>query len=86
MRRGKVTGSVWATRRLPGVPPGAFLTVDMGDGLTLIAFDTLGSGIGENVLVTQGSSAAAAFEGSKPPIDALIIGSIDEAPASADGQ
>jgi ethanolamine utilization protein EutN len=37
--------------------------------------------VGERVLVAQGSVAAAWFPGKAPPIDALIIGSIDE-PAS----
>jgi ethanolamine utilization protein EutN len=41
----------------------------------------LGSGVGERVLVAQGSVAAAWFPGSKPPpVDALIIGSIDPDP------
>jgi ethanolamine utilization protein EutN len=42
----------------------------------------LGSGVGERVLVAQGSVAAAWFPGKPPPIDALIIGSVDE-PAAA---
>ena len=37
----------------------------------------LGSGVGERVLVAQGSVAAAWFAGKPPPVDALIIGSID---------
>jgi ethanolamine utilization protein EutN len=44
----------------------------------LVAFDVLGSGIGEIVLVSTGSVAASWFPGTTPPIDALIIGSIDE--------
>jgi ethanolamine utilization protein EutN len=46
----------------------------------MIAFDVLGSGVGERVLVTQGSVAAAWFAGKPPPVDALIIGSIDPDP------
>jgi ethanolamine utilization protein EutN len=34
--------------------------------------------VGERVLVAQGSVAAAWFPGRPPPVDALIIGSIDE--------
>ena len=49
-----------------------------GTGTRLVAFDVLGSGVGERVLVAQGSVAAAWFPGKPPPIDALIIGSIDE--------
>ena len=79
-----VIGSVWATRRLAGLPNGAFLEVEAeGSGQRLIAFDVLGSGVGERVLVAQGSVAAAWFPGKPPPVDALIIGSIDPQPAQA---
>ena len=79
-----VIGSVWATRRLTGLPNGAFLEVEAeGSGQRLVAFDVLGSGVGERVLVAQGSVAAAWFPGKPPPVDALIIGSIDPQPAQA---
>ena len=77
MLRGEVTGAVWATRRLDGLPNGAFLEVRVDGGATLIAFDLLGCGLGEHVLVATGSVAAGRLPGA-PPIDALIIGSIDE--------
>jgi ethanolamine utilization protein EutN len=78
MIRGTVTGQVWSTRRIDGVPAGAFLEVEVdGAGSRLIAFDVLGSGVGEQVLVAQGSVAAGWFTGPPPPVDALIIGSID---------
>jgi ethanolamine utilization protein EutN len=72
-----VIGNVWATRRLSELPKGAFLEVEADGGQRLIAFDVLGSGTGERVLIAQGSVAAAWFDGKPPPIDALIIGSID---------
>ena len=84
-----VIGSVWATRRVAGLPGGAFLEVEAeGSGQRLIAFDVLGSGVGERVLIAQGSVAAAWFPGKPPPVDALIIGSIDPDPnrkESSDG-
>jgi ethanolamine utilization protein EutN len=74
----KVTGQVWSTRRIDGLPAGAFLEVETdGSGSRLIAFDVLGSGVGERVLIAQGSVAANWFTGTPPPVDALIIGSID---------
>ncbi|MFM7145275.1 MAG: EutN/CcmL family microcompartment protein [Actinomycetales bacterium] len=79
MLRGRVVGNVWATRRLAEIPNGAFLEVQVeGSSSHIVAFDVLGSGIGEAVLVATGSVAAAWFPGTAPPIDALIIGSIDE--------
>ena len=78
MISGTVIGQVWSTRRIDGIPAGAFLEVEVdGSGARLIAFDVLGSGVGEHVLVTQGSVAASWFTGTPPPVDALIIGSID---------
>ncbi|BBX67908.1 EutN/CcmL family microcompartment protein [Mycolicibacterium psychrotolerans] len=78
MIRGTVVGQVWSTRRIDGIPAGAFLEVEVdGSGSRLVAFDVLGSGVGEHVLVTQGSVAAGWFTGTPPPVDALIIGSID---------
>jgi ethanolamine utilization protein EutN len=44
----------------------------------MVAFDVLGSGVGERVLVATGSVAAAWFPDPHPPVDALVIGSIDE--------
>ena len=74
----KITGRVWSTRRIDGLPPGAFLEVEPDGGSSrLIAFDVLGSGLGERVLVAQGSVASNWFTGTPPPVDALIIGSID---------
>ncbi len=81
-----VVGNVWATRRLAEIPKGAFLEVEAdGSGQRFVAFDVLGSGVGERVLVAQGSVAAAWFPGEPPPVDALIIGSIDD-PALAETQ
>ena len=82
-----VVGNVWSTRRLAEIPNGAFLEVEAeGTGTRLVAFDVLGSGVGERVLVAQGSVAAAWFQGKAPPIDALIIGSIDEPAAGGPGR
>jgi ethanolamine utilization protein EutN len=76
-----VTGNVWSTRRIEGIPAGAFLEVEIdGSESRMIAFDVLGTGIGERVLVAQGSVAANWFTGTPPPVDALIIGSIDAKP------
>src|SRR5918997_1191966 len=78
MLRATVTGSVWATRRVDALPSGALLEVRTDDGACLIAFDVLGSGVGERVLVATGSVASGYFGDAHPPLDALIIGSLDE--------
>jgi ethanolamine utilization protein EutN len=79
MLRATVTESVWATRRVDALPNGALLEVRTDDGTSLIAFDVLGSGVGERVLVATGSVASGYFGPDQhPPLDALIIGSLDE--------
>jgi ethanolamine utilization protein EutN len=77
MVKGRVVGRYWSTRRIATLPQGALLNVELENGAKLVAFDPLGCGDGEEVLVTTGSVAAGYFEKIKAPIDALIIGSID---------
>lgn len=74
-----VTGKIWSTRKLAEIPAGSILEVQIdGTTGTILAFDPLGCGIGERVIVATGSVAASWFAGKAPPIDALIIGSIDD--------
>lgn len=86
MLAAKVTGSVWATRRIESLPNGALLEVLTDDGATLIAFDVLGSGVGERVLIATGSVASGYFAPAHPPLDALIIGSLDEPATTTEEQ
>jgi len=78
MVKGRVIGRLWSTKRIGALPQGALLEVELENGSHVIAFDPLGCGDGEEVLITQGSVAAGYFDKVKAPVDALIIGSIDE--------
>ena len=78
MLKATVVGNVWSTKKVEGLPNGAFLEIEVEGGARLVAFDVLGSGLGERVLVATGSVAAAYFPTPNPPLDALVIGSIDE--------
>jgi len=85
MLQAVVVGNVWSTKRIDGLPSGAFLEVEVtGSGERLVAFDVLGSGQGERVLIAQGS-VAAGWLPDRPPVDALIIGAIDEPSAPSAG-
>ena len=67
MKCGNVIGKVWATKRLDELPGGALLEVEMEeDGERLIAYDALGAGDGERVLVTQGSVRKAGSRTARP--------------------
>ncbi len=78
MIRGHVVGRYWATKRIEHIPSGAFLEIEIASGGRIMAFDVLGCGEGEEVMVVTGSTAAAWLGGGKIPIDALIIGSLDQ--------
>jgi microcompartment protein CcmK/EutM len=86
MLKATVIGSVWATRRLDGIPRGAFLEVAPDGGSPLVAFDVLGSGLGERVLIATGSVASGFLGPEHPPIDALIIGSLDASSEQEGGE
>ena len=50
-------GNVWSTKRLEELPNGAFLEVEVdGGGERLVAFDVLGSGVGERCWSRTGRS------------------------------
>jgi ethanolamine utilization protein EutN len=46
-------------------------------GRTFVTVDSLGAGVGEMVLITQGSSARLTPETKQLPVDAVVIGIID---------
>jgi microcompartment protein CcmK/EutM len=47
-------------------------------GRTFVAVDTLGAGVGDFVLLTQGSSARLTPETKNLPVDAVVIGIVDQ--------
>ncbi len=85
----KVTGSVVATQKVDSMIGQKLLIVEpyrldpkdrsslVSTGRTFIAVDTLGSGVGDVVLITQGSSARFTPETNKLPIDCVVIGIVD---------
>ncbi|MCF3594624.1 hypothetical protein LZG00_11505 [Rhodobacteraceae bacterium LMO-12] len=78
MIEARVSGKIWASRRIGNLPSGALLEVATATGGRMIAFDPLGCAEGEAVLVVQGSVAAGYFSDAGATVDALIIASIDE--------
>src|SRR5262249_62024034 len=62
-------------RRLLGRRPGP----PAGDpaGRTLVAVDSVGAGVGENVFFVRGREASFPFHPAEPPVDAGIVGIVD---------
>jgi len=47
-------------------------------GRALVALDSVGAGVGENVFFVRGREAAFPFYPAEPPADATIIGIVDQ--------
>ena len=80
---GKVVGSLFSTRKSEKLVGNKFMIVEpvesmRNTGSRLVAIDIIGAGIGEYVLVAQGSAARIGCDMSDAPIDAAIVGIIDE--------
>ena len=83
MIAGKVVGSVVSTRKNDKLVGNKFMIVELvskmsGDAKQVIAIDNIGAGIGEYVLVAQGSAARVGCNMSDAPVDAAIVGIIDD--------
>lgn len=85
----KVTGSVVATQKVDTMRGQKLLIVEpyrlepnqrqelVTTGRTFVAVDTLGAGVGDFVLIVQGSSARFTPETQKLPVDCVVIGIVD---------
>lgn len=80
---GKIVGSVVATRKNENLVGSKFLVVEpiakmAGEKQRIVAVDNVGAGIGEIVLVAQGSAARIGCNLIDSPIDAAIVGIVDD--------
>ena len=85
----KVTGSLVSTQKVDEMVGQKLMIVEpyrldadnreqlKTTGRTFVAVDALGSGVGDLVLITQGSSARLTPETKNMPIDTVIIGIVD---------
>ncbi|MBS3969212.1 MAG: EutN/CcmL family microcompartment protein [Clostridia bacterium] len=84
MKIGTVINSIWSTRKDESLVGVKLMIVHLHDrpreedGRIIVAADLIGAGIGERVLVTEGSSARRVQGLENSPIDAMIVGIIDE--------
>lgn len=80
---GRVYGSIVSTHKLESLVGYKFMLVQCIENNQLIdkylvAIDGVGAGIGEDVIITEGSSARKALNKPDVPVDAVIVGIIDE--------
>jgi microcompartment protein CcmK/EutM len=83
MLLGKVIGTVWATRKDPGLVGMKFLIVREVDldgeprSAFVVAADAVGAGEGETVLVAQGSSGRQTELTKGKAVDAVVMAIVD---------
>ena len=79
----KVVGNLWATRKEDTLIGRKLMIVQPArldgtpNGEELVAVDTIDTGVGEMVIVAQGSSARKAVGQQDSPVDAAIVAIID---------
>jgi ethanolamine utilization protein EutN len=81
---GKVIGTVWSTRKDENLVGAKFLIIRQLNldytpkDSTIIAVDSVGAGVGEIVIVAQGSSARQTELTKNKPIDAVVMAIVDK--------
>ena len=84
---GKVVGSLVSTRKNDNLIGSKFMIIEPSDGMQavsghgtgrIVAVDNVGAGIGETVLVAMGSAARVGCGMPDAPIDAAIVGIVDD--------
>lgn len=83
MIAGKIVGSIVSTRKSEKLIGSKFMIVEpvaamQEHGHRIVAVDNIGAGIGEYVLVTFGSAARIGCGQETAPVDAAIVGIIDD--------
>ena len=83
MQLARVLGEVVSTMKDPNLTGLKMLVLQplaaSGEaaGRTLVALDSVGAGVGENVFFVRGREAAFPYYPAEPPTDAAIVGIVD---------
>mgnify|MGYP004442537359 CR=1 FL=1 len=81
MRLAKVIGRVWATKKDDRLDEYKLLLVKLmegGEGRYMVSADTVDAGIGDTVIIVNGSGARRGNAHSSDPLNSAIVGVVDE--------
>ncbi len=83
MLTAKLIDNVWATRKAESLNGYKLMLAEVIgggslDGQRMIVVDTISAGIGDRVIVCTGSSARRMLGDDQIPVDAVVVGIIDE--------
>ena len=79
----KLIGHIWSTRKAESLNGYKLMQAECigggpDDGKRIIVVDIISAGIGDRVIITTGSSARRMLGSDDVPVDAVVIGIIDE--------
>lgn len=78
----KLIDNIWATRKADSLSGYKFMLAEViggaNEGERLVVVDIVSAGIGDRVIICTGSSARKMLRDDNIPIDAVVIGIIDE--------
>ena len=78
----ELVDTIWAARKSEALNGVKFLLAEVKGGRRsgelLVVVDMIGAGIGDRVIVATGSAARRMMENDEIPVDAAIVGIIDE--------
>lgn len=78
----KLIDNIWATRKAESLNGFKLMLAEViggkDAGSRLVVVDIISAGIGDRVIITTGSSARRMLKDDSIPIDAVVVGIIDE--------
>lgn len=80
MKVGKVVGTLWCTRKCDELMGYKLLVVEVGKsaaGTMAVCADIIGAGVGERVLIAEGSAARLAIGAKDAGVDAAVVAIVD---------
>ena len=83
MLTAKLTGHIWSTRKAESLNGLKLMQAEIigggsDSGKRIIVVDIISAGIGDRVIITTGSSARRMLSNDDVPVDAVVVGIIDE--------
>lgn len=82
MLTAKLIDNIWATRKADSLSGLKLMLAEViggtKQGERLVVADVISAGIGDRVLISQGSSARRMLGDDSIPVDAVVVGIIDE--------
>ena len=83
MLTAKLVGHIWSTRKADSLNGFKLMQAEIigggtEEGRRIIVVDNISAGIGDRVVITTGSSARRMLGDDDIPVDAVVVGIIDE--------